>query len=554
MNKDVIYIDIEEDITAIIGKVKAAGNKIVALVPPKRVGVLQSAVNLKLLQKAAQAADKRVVLITNDHSLVALAAGLKLPVAKNLQSRPEIPEMEAPEAPAEEIIDGKELPVGEVAQALDKSEAAVEKSVADDISDQVDLGAAAVKEAAKSPTKPPTFAEKIRGHSSKLKVPNFELFRKRVFIFGGLGVLLLFILIWAMIFAPRATVTISAKTTAVNIDRTLALNAGAEKSEPDKLQLKPIVHELKKSVATEFDATGKKDIGEPAKGEITVENCEYTDGFSIKSGTIFTAENGKQFKSTKAVSLPGYAKQSECDEASREIPVEATTFGPEYNISAQSYKIAGVSGEVDAEGTAMKGGTKETVTVVSQSDVDTAKQQLAQNNAEEAKAELKQQFKEDAIIIEESYIAETGDPASSPAVGEQATRAKLTVETKYIFMGLVRSEVRQILQNAVNDALKGKNDQQMYTLGENNIVFQNFQKLEGGNVSVKLVTTGSIGPKIDTNQLATQLVGKRFGEIQAIVNQIPGIDKVDIQLSPFWVTTAPSADKIEIKFSVSPNE
>jgi hypothetical protein len=553
MNKDVIYIDIEEDITAIIGKVKAAGNKIVALVPPKRVGVLQSAVNLKLLQKAAQASDKRVVLITNDHSLMALAAGLKMPIAKNLQSRPEIPQMEAPEAPAEEIINGQELPVGEVAKALGKEEPPADQSMADDISDQVELGAAAVKEAAKPPAKP-SIADKLRGHGSKLKVPNFELFRKRVFIFGGLGALLLFVLIWAMIFAPRATVTISAKTTGVNIDRTLALNAGAEKSEPDKLQLKQIVHELKKSVATEFDATGKKDIGEPAKGEVTVVNCEYTDGFSIKSGTVFTAENGKQFKSTKAVSLPGYAKQSECDEASRDVSVEATTFGPEYNISAQSYKIAGVSGEVEAEGAAMTGGSKETVTVVSQSDVDTAKQQLAQNNAEEAKAELKQQFKDDAIIIEESYIAETGDPVSSPAVGEQATRAKLTVETKYIFMGLVRSEVRQILQNAVNEALKGKNDQQMYTLGENNIVFQNFQKLEGDNVSVKLVTTGSIGPKIDTNQLAQQLVGKRYGEIQAIVNQIPGIDKVDIQLSPFWVTTAPSADKIEIKFSVSPNE
>src|ERR1051325_6917294 len=98
MNKDVIYIDIEDDITAIIGKVKEASNKIVALVPPKRVGVLQSAVNLKLLQKAAKAADRRVVLITSDHSLMALAAGLSLPVARNLQSRPEIPKMDMPEA------------------------------------------------------------------------------------------------------------------------------------------------------------------------------------------------------------------------------------------------------------------------------------------------------------------------------------------------------------------------------------------------------------------------------------------------------------------------
>ena len=115
MNKDVIYIDIEDDITGIIGKVKASKEKIVALVPPKRVGVLQSAVNLKLLTKGAQSAGKRVVLITNEHSLITLAAGVKMPVAKNLQSKPEIPQLEALESDADEIINGADLPVGEIA-------------------------------------------------------------------------------------------------------------------------------------------------------------------------------------------------------------------------------------------------------------------------------------------------------------------------------------------------------------------------------------------------------------------------------------------------------
>lgn len=144
MKKDVIYIDIEDDITSIIGKVKEAGAKIVALVPPKRIGVLQSAVNLKLLTKSATENDKRVVLITSDHSLTALAAGLKIPVAKNLQSRPEIPQMDSPEVADEEVINGEELPVGELAAAAGATTVADKKAVptpsaADDISSQVDL-------------------------------------------------------------------------------------------------------------------------------------------------------------------------------------------------------------------------------------------------------------------------------------------------------------------------------------------------------------------------------------------------------------------------------
>ena len=84
MNKDVIYIDVDDDVTAIIGKIKKSKEKIVAIVPPKRVGSLQSAVNLRLLERMAKTDNKQLVLITNNHALVALAASAKIPVAKNL--------------------------------------------------------------------------------------------------------------------------------------------------------------------------------------------------------------------------------------------------------------------------------------------------------------------------------------------------------------------------------------------------------------------------------------------------------------------------------------
>ena len=127
MKKDIIYIDTEDDITSIIEKVKASNEKIIALVPPKRVGVLQSAVNLKLLQKSASASDKRIVLITTSKPLASLAAGVAIPVAKNLQSKPELaaaqdlPEVDDSE---EDVINGEDLPVGE----LEKSAPAKDNS------------------------------------------------------------------------------------------------------------------------------------------------------------------------------------------------------------------------------------------------------------------------------------------------------------------------------------------------------------------------------------------------------------------------------------------
>src|SRR3954465_8126538 len=90
--KDTIYVDIDDEITSIIDKVENAEQKVVALVLPKRAASLQSIVNMKLLARSAKTAGKNPVLITSEAALLPLAGAAGLHVAKNLQSKPEVPE------------------------------------------------------------------------------------------------------------------------------------------------------------------------------------------------------------------------------------------------------------------------------------------------------------------------------------------------------------------------------------------------------------------------------------------------------------------------------
>lgn len=553
MKKDVIYIDIEDDITGIIGKVKDAGAKIVALVPPKRIGVLQSAVNLKLLQKSANESGKRVVLITNDHSLSILAAGLKIPVAKNLQSRPEIPQLDAPEIDDEEIIDGANLPVGELAAAAGiESEVAnplatAPDSTADDISSQVDLRPLNATPATKADrAKLPT-----SGKKSLVKVPNFNQFRKKIFLIGG-GTLAFIVLLWWMFgIAPHATVTISAKTTPISIDQTLSMDPSAQSSSVNELKFKANSQQIKKSVSTDFTATGTKDIGTKASGTVTITNSFDSDSKTVPAGTVFTAASGQHFSNTADVTIPGATVSGGSIHAgSAQVALTAADIGPDYNIPAQSYSVSGYD-SLTANGSAMSGGDKQTVTVVSQTDVDKAKTQLAQQDANAVKAQLEKQFSGDFIVVNESFTSDQGTPTVSPNVNEQAKTAKLTVETTYALQGLARSDVQQLLNSALKSALDTKPNQSIFSNGSNTIQFSNFQKFDNGTYSSRLTTTGYIGTKIDTAALAKQVAGKRYGEIQAIVNQIPNVDNVDIKLSPFWVNSAPgNPKKVDIKFTI----
>lgn len=550
MNKDVIYVDIEDDITGIIDKVKSAGTKIVALVPPKRIGVLQSVVNLKLLQKAATEVDKRVVLITSDHSLTALAAGVKMPVAKNLQSRPEVPSMESPKTTDEEVINGQELAVGDVAKSLsgDASKTAAAGALDDDI-DITDATKPTPKPAAKALPQ----VAKMLGGKPKMGIPNFKSFRKRLLLLGGLGIVLIVFLVWALVFAPHATITISAKTTNVDVQKPLVLRPSVAQSDTTNFVLKPVVQQLKKSVANEFTATGTKDIGDKAKGTMTITNGNSSDQSTVPAGTNFTGADGHVFTNDASVTVPGAKVVGGAVQAgSVTVAVTASNLGPDYNVASQSYTVSGFSG-LGANGSAMSGGTKQTVTVVSQADVDKAKTQLASQDVNAAKTDLKKQFTPDVQIIEESFSADQSSPTVSPDVGAQAQTAKLTVETTYTYVAIARADINKILTDAGNAALQGLTEQQIYSLGNNTVSFANFQKADGGNYTARMDTTERIGPKIDTASLAKQLVGKRSGEIQALVNQISGVSNVDVAFSPFWVSTAPGTDKIDIKFSVSQN-
>src|SRR5438445_133951 len=104
-DKDTIYVDIDDEITGIIDKVKASDGKVVALVLPKRAGVFQSIVNMKLLKRAADESKKNLALITTEAGLLPLAGAAGIHVAKTLTSKPEIPAGPAAFDEAEEAVD-----------------------------------------------------------------------------------------------------------------------------------------------------------------------------------------------------------------------------------------------------------------------------------------------------------------------------------------------------------------------------------------------------------------------------------------------------------------
>jgi hypothetical protein len=552
MNKDVIYIDVEDDVTAIIGKIKASKEKIIALVPPKRVGVLQSAVNLRLLDRMAHTSHKRLVLITNNQALIALSAAAGIPVAKNLQSKPELAEITALSVDDDEdIIDGSSLPVGELEKTSDKPKSDPVDDAIDtlDIDDKnVDvstgMGAVAIKKTVKKRT--------------GVKVPNFSSFRKKLFLGITAGVVFILFLVWANIFAPSATVVITARTTDANVSQTVTLAAGTAPTNLVEGTIQSSTQQLKKDVSVDFDATGSKDVGERASGSVTVRNCDSSEPFVIDAGTVFTASSGQDYTSNSQATVPGLTgSASVCRNTGTgagvvTIAVTAINSGEASNIAATSYIIEGVGGDVYANGTAMSGGTTKLAKVVSELDIQKATDTLKQQKTDDVKKQLIEQFTNGEVVIDDSFTVDYGAPVSAPALNAEAPtgKAKLTSSVTYTITAIAKADLQLYIKENINKQLGDDEDQRIYDDGIDDVKLSNFVKT-GDTATVKILGTGKVGPKIDEDVTKEQVKGKKAGEAQSIIGNIDGVDDVKVNYSFFWVTTIPNnLDKITIEFKL----
>jgi len=545
MNKDVIYIDVEDDITAIIGKVKDAKQKVVALVPPKRIGVLQSTVNLRLLARAASQAGKHLVVISNNPALIALAAAAKLPVAKNLQSKPEMAEIAALDIDdGEDVIDGAQLPIGEHARTAEAKplvavhDPAIEAAIAEDAAETLPGRAL--------PPAPGKAPGKVRPKSG-IKVPNFNDFRKRLLIIIGAGILLIGFLVWAFAFAPRAAVQITARTSDSSVNNNVTLGSDLT-TDLAANTLKAVTQQTKKTASVDFVATGTKEVGEKATGSVVFSTESISSlGKTIPAGTPLTSTNGMVYITNESVTMTisNYTGAS--------TVVTAEDRGAKYN--GANGPVSGAPSGINAslKGTTA-GGTDKTIAVVTSDDVQKATDQLKAQDAAAIKKDLSAKLGADVIVIDKTYKADQAAPVSTPAVDQEVVsgvKPKLTSEATYSISGIAKSELTKYLDAHYAKQLEGIKDQRVYDNGLGNVSFTNINAVDNGFTG-NIVATAKIGPKIEDSVVKDMAKGKRYGEIQSSLEAIQGVDTVDVKFWPFWVSAAPhDVKKITVEFKLN---
>lgn len=543
MKKDTIYIDVDDEITTITEKVQGAAASVVALVLPKRCTVLQSSVNMRILQRGAEAANKKIVLITSEAALLPIAGAAGMYVAKTLQSKPGIPSR---------IEDDADTVVEDEAP-LDTNKSIGELSgTGTDDEEPIELAAAAAVANADGTQKK---AKKAKP-DKKLKVPNFESFRAKLILGIVIGVLLISGWVVAAVVLPKAHIVIKTENKSMSLETTVTA-ATAVKTPDTQNKILPLMTKTIDKVETaKAPATGSKDVGNKASGTVVLYNCSKDDKLSdtvrtVPAGTGISS-SGLTFilQADVEVSPSGYTGNAcKSDKPSKEVAVVAQSGGDNYNLSARTYAVAGFSTISAVDDTGMGGGTTKKVTIVSEDDCTNVKNQVSAVKADDYTKQLKDQLvAAGQVVVSDSFVATNAGVSCSPAIGAEASEITASATYKYSMSGVDEAGLDQILQA---QATKELNDtsQAVLNSGAKEAKLTTAQKKSATELTVAVNTTAETGIKQDPAAIAQSVAGQKYGTTLDTLRSTPGVADVVVTYSPFWVRKTPSnVDKITIVF------
>jgi hypothetical protein len=561
--KETIYVDVDDEITAIIDKVRGARGQVVALVLPKRATVLQSIVNMKLLKRTADNAGKNLVLITTEAGLLPLAGNVGLHVASTPTSKPGVPsapvvsdEAEDVDAPLS-IVDGTtdddefdtsaaaSKPIGELAAAGTAS-----KLADDDIDETVDMDMdddAASEEAAQ-----PAKAEKAAKpkKDKKLAVPNFDSFRKRLALGGVALVLLVAAWFYAFVVAPKATITIHTDSSTIPTNLNLTLDTAAKTLDASDNMVPATSQSQQKTSTQQVAATGQQNNGDKASGTVTVTNCSGS-AYTVSSGSSLSA-SGHTFVVSDGATIPDsdYTSPlsgSKCKSNSKAtVSVVALKGGADYNIAASSATLSGNPKGVTAQTSQMAGGTDNITKIVQQSDIDGATAKITSSDTDSVKQQLMSNLQSKGLQpVSSTFLAGTPQVTTSAQAGAAADNVTVTAVTTYTMLGVKKSDLQTLVRNNVDGQLdKGK--QVILDDGVANASFTQANPGTANGASVSMSAKSQAGPQLDAASLKTQLSGKKSGDVKNLIKQTPGVTDVDVKFSPAWVGSVPKASKVTI--------
>lgn len=275
-------------------------------------------------------------------------------------------------------------------------------------------------------------------------------------------------------------------------------------------EIASISAEIIETIAT----TGKKEIGDKAKGTVTIHNFDDKEKIFEKgtvlesSGIKFVLDNDVKVASS-SLTADGSAKLPGKSNAS----ITSQIIGSEANLSKGSrFNIENLSTTIffAINESPLFGGSKKEIRTVSATDVKNLEKNVLNKAEKQAKMPSLQKNK---IVLKDLSETTISDSKYSKEIGEEGDKLSVNAKTKttyYLYD-------KDLLTKYLLDKLKNKVNKGFF-INNNNLFYKiNQAKINKNKLDLKIFVKAKATPKIDKNKIIKKVLGKNQNNLETIL-------------------------------------
>lgn len=575
--RQVIYVEIDDEITNIFDRMKRNPESSLYLVIPAKAALLQSIVNLRILKQKAKDLERQIAIVTSDKTGVYFAQQCDIPVYDRLdEKRHTITDKEIPRTFETVTPDSPEMP-------NDRPTRLKEKKLS-------------ISDLTGPPHRAPfgVFWDKIckllrRRKRDAAREPQRVLLlapnRQALFMLVVISALLLLVI--AYIALPGATIyitpdtqplTMAANVTLADREKQAALLSDRSAHIIPAYRVKPPI--IQRTFA--FFSTGKIFKGDNARGFITIKNNRATP-WTLVDKTRFQTDEGIVFRIQERVTIPAMRAGKPGEFTTAVIADERDAFGnvagSRGNIGPSRFSLPGIQLKASKDliygesAKPMTGGRTETISLVTKEDLDAvtekARKQIlasAQDELQTYLIEYNRTHDSKLTLLTDQYTIKIGEPRIRvPYELEQKEIESFEAAAELDVSGIAYNKNDMVAVLKAEMQKKKNPGKQLVAIDEEAITYRILRTDDAAGIyeltaTIKGIEQFDIRSDQDAGirlmkKIRDHALGKKIEDAHNFIQNLPEINSVQIKVWPFWAPTIPTvSENVKIVVNDLPEE
>lgn len=342
---------------------------------------------------------------------------------------------------------------------------------------------------------------------------------------------------------PKATIALTLKKMPVDFSYTVNVSLVAKtiSLQNDQISIPGEILKSDGNYTLSAKANGTSQVERKATGTLVIYNAYSSQPQTLVANTRFSSPDGKIFRLSSMVKVPG-AEIANGKIIPSQITVAVVADGPgeEYNIEpAKNWRLPGFQGTPRYQGfyadslNAMAGGFTGVVPVPNDDDINKGKAALEDTLQKSLGSQMTILLADNLKLFNEAKQFQMTQETVRPADANGMFSVFGAAELRYLVFD--EKQLKDFIETQAKTGLNAD-----VTVKDHSLNYgAPAADLTKGTLSFPVQGSFIFEPAVDVASLKQQITGQTGEELRKTVFLLPGLERADISLWPFWVTKVP---------------